>query len=81
MEEYLLDSPAGQRWTPWFRDIFDQGLNVAADRIAQLVRIVASGHVDALSGCFLSVSDDVDALLACAVAGTHEDLCTLRLRT
>jgi NAD(P)-dependent dehydrogenase (short-subunit alcohol dehydrogenase family) len=81
MTAYLLESPAGQRWLPWFRAIFDQGLNVGAAQVAQLVRRIASGHADALSGCFLSVSDDVDALLAQATSGTHEDLHTLRLRT
>jgi NAD(P)-dependent dehydrogenase (short-subunit alcohol dehydrogenase family) len=81
MSGYLLESPAGQRWLPWYRGIFDQGLNVTADRIAHLVRRIASGHVDALSGCFLSVSDDSDVLLAQAATGTHTDLHTLRLRT
>jgi hypothetical protein len=38
----------------------------------QLVLTLASGKADALSGCFLSVEDDLDALLAHADTIQHE---------
>ena len=45
----------------------------------QLVLTLASGKADALSGCFLSVDDDLDALLAHAGAIQNEGRLRLRL--
>ncbi len=41
---------------------------------------VASGRVDALSGCYVSVDDDLEALVAQAEAIQREARLTLRLR-
>jgi hypothetical protein len=41
---------------------------------------VASGRADALSGCYLSVDDDLEALVAEAEAIQREARLTLRLR-
>lgn len=57
MSEYSLNSPEGQKWLPWFRRIFDEGLDVPVGRPAQLVLELASGRADALSGRFLTVAD------------------------
>ncbi len=70
MTEYSLYSPEGQHWLPWFRAIFDQNIDVPLDRPAALALQLASGRYDALSGRFISVYDDLDALLA--QAGTIE---------
>src|SRR5436305_41001 len=59
MAEYALDSDAGRTWMPWFRDIFEQGMDVPPERAARLVNLLASGRADALSGRFLTVHDDV----------------------
>src|SRR5689334_21583422 len=34
MSEYSLNSEEGQKWIPWFRRIFDEGLNVPPERAA-----------------------------------------------
>jgi NAD(P)-dependent dehydrogenase (short-subunit alcohol dehydrogenase family) len=80
MTEYLMYSAAGQRWCPWFRDIFDKGQNDAPDQIAQLVRRIARGQVDTLSGCFLSVADDLESMVTQAANNPQEGFHTLRIR-
>jgi NAD(P)-dependent dehydrogenase (short-subunit alcohol dehydrogenase family) len=80
MAEYLLESEPGQRWTPWFRTIFDDGNDVSAERSAQLVLSLASGRADALSGCFLSVYDDLPELARRAEELKKNEQHILRLR-
>jgi NAD(P)-dependent dehydrogenase (short-subunit alcohol dehydrogenase family) len=80
MAEYLLESELGQRWTPWFRTIFDDGNDVSAERSAQLVLSLASGRADALSGCFLSVYDDLPELARRAEELKKNEQHILRLR-
>ena len=63
MSEYSLNSPEGQKWLPWFKRIFDEGLTVPPERPASLVLELASGRADALSGRFLSIYDDLDQLV------------------
>jgi len=63
MSEYSLNSPEGQKWLPWFKRIFDEGLTVLPERPASLVLELASGRADALSGRFLSIYDDLDQLV------------------
>ena len=63
LSEYLMDSPAGQKYTPWFRAIFDEGRDDPIDRSAQLVLYLASGRADALSGCYIEVNDNLDQLV------------------
>jgi NAD(P)-dependent dehydrogenase (short-subunit alcohol dehydrogenase family)/uncharacterized protein YndB with AHSA1/START domain len=81
MSERSLHSAEGQTWIPWFRRIFDEGLNLPAERPAQFVVELASGRADALSGRFLSVSDDLDALLINVKQIEKDNLLSLRLRT
>jgi NAD(P)-dependent dehydrogenase (short-subunit alcohol dehydrogenase family) len=64
MSEYSLNSPEGKRWLPWFRDIFDQGRDLPAERPAELLVALASGRADALSGRFIVPADDLDQLIA-----------------
>lgn len=80
MADYLLEASAGQRWMPWFRSIFEEGQDVPAGRIAQLVLAIASGQADVLSGRFLSVSEEVTTVVGKVQASEREDLYTLRLR-
>ena len=64
----------------WARhEIAAQG-DVSPERGAGLVVILASGRADALSGRYVSVHDDLDALIARAASIVHKDLYTLRLR-
>jgi NAD(P)-dependent dehydrogenase (short-subunit alcohol dehydrogenase family) len=81
MSEYALNSPEGQKWLPWFRRIFDEGLDVPVERPARLVLELASGRADSLTGRFLSVSDDPDALLRNVKKIEENHLFSLRVRT
>ncbi len=81
MSERSLYSEEAKKWIPWFRRIFDEGLNLPAERPAQFVVELASGRADALSGRFLSVSDDLDELLRNVKQIEENDLYSLRTRT
>ena len=80
MSEYSLNSEEGKKWLPWFRRIFDEGLDVPPQRPAQFVLELASGKADALSGRFLTVSDDLDAILKEVAEVEKGELYLLRLR-
>ncbi len=64
MAEQALGTAEGQRWLPWFRRIFDQGLDIPPERSAHLALTLASGKVDALTGRYLSPYDDLNLLLS-----------------
>jgi NAD(P)-dependent dehydrogenase (short-subunit alcohol dehydrogenase family) len=64
----------------WFRQELESGREVSLDRGADLVGLLASGRADALSGCYLTVYDDVEQLVERAPAIRREELYTLRLR-
>jgi NAD(P)-dependent dehydrogenase (short-subunit alcohol dehydrogenase family) len=81
MSEHSLTSPEGQKWLPWFRRIFDERLDLPAERAAGLVSRLASGGCDALSGCFITPLDDVDAMLRDVPRIQREHLHSLRLQT
>jgi len=80
MSEYSLNSPQGQRWLPWFRRIFDEGLDLPAERPAQFVVKLASGEADTLSGRFLSAFDDLEALVRSIEEIETNNLHSLRVR-
>ena len=81
MAEYSRTSEAGKKWLPWFEKIFENGLDVPPERSALLVAQLASGKMDALSGKYFAVSDDLDAILKNAAEVEQEKLYSLRLRT
>jgi NAD(P)-dependent dehydrogenase (short-subunit alcohol dehydrogenase family) len=81
MTEYLLESPAGQTWVPWFRTVFEEGRDVPAAYAVQLILRLASGAADQLSGRFMSVGDDLDMLLTRAEEIGEKELYTLRIST
>src|SRR5215469_5338692 len=81
MAEHSLRSPEGQKWLPWFKRIFDQGLDVPAERPSRLVLELASGRADSLSGRFLSVWDDLDSLLRNVKQIEERNLYSLRIQT
>jgi NAD(P)-dependent dehydrogenase (short-subunit alcohol dehydrogenase family) len=80
LAEQALQSVEGKRWLPWFKRIFDEGRDVTPEHGVRLVRLLASGRADALSGRFLTIADDVEALIAGVEAVRRRDLHTLRLR-
>jgi NAD(P)-dependent dehydrogenase (short-subunit alcohol dehydrogenase family) len=79
MSEHSLNSHEGRTWLPWFRDIFDQGRDLPAERAARLLRALASRRFDALSGCFVRPEDDLDRLLSAAARIEAEKLLTLQV--
>ncbi len=80
MSEHALASPEGKKWLPWFGRIMEEGLDVPAERPAELVVALASGKADALSGRYLTVLDDLDSLLQQSDEITKGELLALRVR-
>ncbi len=79
MTEYSLGSSEGQTWLPWFRQIFDQNIDVPPERAAELIRELASGRADALSGRTVSIYDDLEMLIASASTIEGQNLYSLKL--
>lgn len=80
MTDVSLNSVDGKRWLPWFKKIFDDGLDLSPDKAADLVLRLASGKADALTGRFLAPTDDLDAMVADIGRIEEENLYSLRLR-
>ena len=72
------DSPRG-RLQAWVLKGLAEGRGVTPEQSAVGVVALASGRYDALSGRYLTVADDLDALLAKAPEIQKKDLLTLRL--
>jgi NAD(P)-dependent dehydrogenase (short-subunit alcohol dehydrogenase family) len=73
MADYLINSEQGQRWVPEFGSIYDQ-TEIPPERVAQLTVLLASGVADVLSGQFLNVYDDIDALIKRAQIGAESSM-------
>lgn len=80
MSEHSLYSEEGRRWIPWFGHIFEEKLDVPIERPAQLVVELATGRADTLSGRFLTIFDDLGALLSHLQKIESENLHSLRAR-
>jgi NAD(P)-dependent dehydrogenase (short-subunit alcohol dehydrogenase family) len=76
-----LTSPEAQQWLPWYRRFFDEGLDVPPERSAQLVLALASGEFDALTGLYLTVFDDLPAIVREIERVHREQLHSMRVRT
>jgi len=79
MAEYSLNSEEGMKWLPWFGRIFEQKIDVPAERSARLVLELASGRMDALSGRFLSIYEDLDLMLKSLDEIKEKNLHSLKL--
>lgn len=79
MAEYSLNSPEAQKWIPWFKRLFDEGINVPPERAAQLALALASGRADAISGRFITVQDNLDLILENAAEVEKAALYCLRV--
>lgn len=79
MAEYSLNSEEGKKWLPWFGRIFEQKIDVPAERSARLVLELASGRMDALSGKFLSIYEDLDLMLKSLDEIKEKNLHSLKL--
>jgi NAD(P)-dependent dehydrogenase (short-subunit alcohol dehydrogenase family) len=65
----------------WFGKTLAAGRDTPPERAANLVVFLASGRADALSGCYISVRDDVADMVRRAEEIRRDALHTLRLRT
>jgi len=63
MTEELLRDPQRDLRVPWLPNFFAQQQDTPPERAAELVLRLASGQADALSGVFLGVDNDLDALI------------------
>jgi len=79
MTEPLLTSPEAEKWAPWVKTLFAPGNDSPPERVAEFTLELCSGRADALSGRFLHLADDLDALIRNAGRIQKEDLYTLRL--
>jgi len=84
MSEYVATSPQIQERAPliqqWFQQLFAEGGDTPMEQAVAFMLAVASGRADALSGCYVGVDDDLEALVAQAEAIRREARLTLRLR-
>jgi NAD(P)-dependent dehydrogenase (short-subunit alcohol dehydrogenase family) len=64
----------------WFRHELERGREVPLAHAAELIAVLASGRADALSGCYLTVYDDLEALIEDAPAIRRNELHLLRVR-
>lgn len=81
MSEHSLNSEEGRRWLPWFRRVFDEGLDLPVERPARLALALASGEYDHLSGLTVTPFDDLDAMRTALMTIDNEKLYSLRIRT
>jgi len=83
MNAYVHDSPEVTERAPqvqqWFQTLYAEGRDTPIKRSVQLVLRLAAGDADALSGRYLSVDDDLDALVKQFAAEPSPDQRMLRL--
>jgi NAD(P)-dependent dehydrogenase (short-subunit alcohol dehydrogenase family) len=80
MSEEVLGSVEGQRWVPWFRSLFDRGMDVPPEQAALVLARIAAGHADALTGRLIVLTDPIERMVAEADQVMRGDLYTLRLK-
>lgn len=81
---FLADRIIGQRSPDvqaWMRQLFAEGKDTPIGRPVELVLLLASGKADALSGCMLSVHDDIAELVRRVEEIKSDALYTLRMHT
>jgi hypothetical protein len=69
-----------ERMYGWFMKQIDAGETSTAGQVAEFGLALASGRYDALSGRYLTINDDLEALLARIDEVQRDDLLMLRLR-
>jgi NAD(P)-dependent dehydrogenase (short-subunit alcohol dehydrogenase family) len=80
LSQHSLESEEGKRWLPWFKRVFDEGLDLPVEAPAQLAVKLASGRYDALSGLTINPRDDLDLMLTRLDEIQRDRLYSLRLR-
>ena len=75
-----LPAPMAQR-CEWMYRFFEEGRDTPIEKPVRLVLFLASGKADALSGCYVSVDDDVAEMVSRAEEIRRDELYALRLRS
>lgn len=81
MTEAALKSAESRRSLPWLERIFKEGRDASPDGAVELVRLLASGQADDLTGRFITAGDDVEEMLRRVKEIERGHLYSLRLRT
>jgi NAD(P)-dependent dehydrogenase (short-subunit alcohol dehydrogenase family) len=83
MNDYVIASPQVRERAPmvqqWFQQLYREGHDTPIEQAVEFVVRLALGRADALSGCYLSVDDDLESLLVRAEAIQCEQRLRLRL--
>ena len=79
MSGFSVTSPEGRRWIPWFKSVFEEGLDSPVERVAQRVLDLAVGKADVLSGRYIPLAESLEDLVANAARIREEALYTLRM--
>jgi NAD(P)-dependent dehydrogenase (short-subunit alcohol dehydrogenase family) len=69
----------GERVRSWFEREIAEGRTVSAEQAAAFVFELASGRADALSGRYIAIEDDLDALVARAQEVQRDNLQALKV--
>ncbi len=75
----LTFSPEFRKWDETIPREFAEGGGVPPERAAQLTVALASGKADVLTGCLISINDDLDKMVAQAQHIQENELCVLRM--
>jgi len=82
MWEEVAADPGDEKWFGGqFRRLIEDKQGDPPERAADLVVLLASGQADALSGCYISINDDLTEMISRAEEIQQDELYTLRLRT
>ena len=85
MLNYVAESDEVKQRAPivqgWVQQMYQAGEDTPIDRSVELIMLLASGKADVLSGRYIDVHVDLNALLQQSDTIERDDLYTLRLRT
>jgi NAD(P)-dependent dehydrogenase (short-subunit alcohol dehydrogenase family)/uncharacterized protein YndB with AHSA1/START domain len=79
MSNFSVTSREGRLWIPWFKGIFDAGLDSPMDRVAERALRLAAGTADVLSGRYIPLTESLDDLVANESSIRRDSLYSLRI--
>ena len=79
MSRFSCDSEEGQRWIPWFKRYFSEGLTSTPDDVARRAVELSSGRADALSGRYIPLRANLEEMIASVDRIESEQLYALRI--
>lgn len=79
MSNTSINSAEGRRWIPWFKGMFDMGLDSPLARVAARALELAAGAADEMSGRYIPLTEDLPVLVASAPSIRRDALYSLRI--